>query len=324
MAKTAVSSKSKDSHKENLPVDKPTPTSKVQQGAAPVGSHKRPGSPSHSTCKVSKKAKGILATPAPVTHTPGTCAKSTRKPPAIISCESVSSEDSDRNNSQDELEPEAEDEEPSNDELQKLDGEALRETLTSENPHWASNSMDCHDDCMASGICDEQQENNEHNNSTPSKHALNRQAEVPVWSDSVADNKAESADKDTNKDSALGTIPALSSDIDPVNAEWPSEAHCIPLQPGSMNLSLTVQPHFVRALIKAAICQVTGDILVVDAYPPMTSINDYFQNLLVNIANDDLDLEVLSFRIQTDILFVDYILRLVRLTFDIALLTIDC
>ncbi|KAG6875257.1 hypothetical protein C0993_010129, partial [Termitomyces sp. T159_Od127] len=214
----------------------------------------------------------------------------TQASPAIISHESVSSEDSNRDNSQDESKPEAEDEEPSNDKLQKLDGEALHKTLTSENLHWASNSMDCHDDCMASGICDEQQDNNKHNKSTPSKRALDCQAEVPVWSDSVADNKAESADKDTNKDSALGTTPALSSDIDPVNVEWPSEVHYIPPQPGLRNLSLTVQPHFVRALIKPAIHQVTGDILFVDSYPPMTSINDYFQNLLVNIANDDLDL----------------------------------
>ncbi|KAF8065172.1 hypothetical protein FPV67DRAFT_1628477 [Lyophyllum atratum] len=93
------------------------------------------------------------------------------------------------------------------------------------------------------------------------------------------------------------------------NSAWPLQAHYVPPPPGSRNLALTAQPAPVHALIKAAIRQVTGDALVVDAYPSPATIDDYFCQLLIGIAKD-LGFLALSDRIAIDKALCDYISRL--------------
>lgn len=73
-------------------------------------------------------------------------------------------------------------------------------------------------------------------------------------------------------------------DIHHVNKGWHTDAHYIPPQAGAQIISIKAQPPTLQAVIKAAICKVTGDALFITAYPSAVTIGDYYSDILKRLA----------------------------------------
>ncbi|KAF8056056.1 hypothetical protein FPV67DRAFT_1678529 [Lyophyllum atratum] len=254
----------------------------------------------------------------------------------------VMSEDEDADEDPYEREP-SDEEEDYDDELENLDPKSLKKALVAERARWAAPQSDGDDEddfkvpdedielstCSdieegAAGDVDDEGTRPRRSGGGSSKRARDRRAEVPMWNtDEVEESAADEAvaDEDAAAEAIANEAKPEASDAEssspttltpfilPVNAAWPSSAHYVPLLPGSRNLSLTVQPPNVRAVIKAAIRQVTGDALFNDAYPPAPSIDGYLHQMLIRLANE-LSLFALRDRLTIDRVLVSHISRL--------------
>ncbi|KAG6825967.1 hypothetical protein H0H92_001683 [Tricholoma furcatifolium] len=276
-------------------------------GAAPTGSRKRASSPTPLQADAPKKVKHQKAQIVAGARVATTCGRATRKAPAIIGpgsdseseddvnskpstaravsdAEVDSDEDNDNEDNSGEEELEANDD---NDDMENLDAEAIGQALASERPCFAGKPQhkDGNNELTAEVLV--------------SKRALERKAEVPEW---VKDEESDTSHGPVDTSGAT----TANSDIDTINVNWPLEAHYVPPQSGSRTISLTAQPHYVRALVRAAIRQCSGDALFIDAYPSPTTINAYFRGMFIDIANE-MDLEAFSLRLQTDNILLDHL-----------------
>ncbi|KAG6808410.1 hypothetical protein H0H92_004235 [Tricholoma furcatifolium] len=273
------------------------PTGTRKRAASPPsaqGIHKRAGSP--ATAQASKKVKTVAPAAARVANRKaptaiGSESDSDDEPPIHGSTVTVAEADLDSDDNDDDYENSGEDEideedsELFDDGLEKLDADDIKHTLASERPSFASTKE------------------NKATEASVSKRALARQAEVPEW---VADDDTNDTVSDAPTESTLvGSVTHGSSDYDTVNSGWPVDAHYVPPQPGSRNISLIAQPQYLRAFVREAIRQSLGDALFVDAHPSPTTSNDYFRSILVDLANEDL-----SLRLQSDNILLEHISRI--------------
>ncbi|KAG5648652.1 hypothetical protein H0H81_006790, partial [Sphagnurus paluster] len=90
---------------------------------------------------------------------------------------------------------------------------------------------------------------------------------------------------------------------------WTSEAGFVPPQPGCRSISLTLQPHPLRTVIRATINQIIGDMLFVDAYPSPATINTNYVNLLIQFT-EQYEFFELRDRLMTDKAMVEHVRRL--------------
>ncbi|KAF8237329.1 hypothetical protein L208DRAFT_1375693 [Tricholoma matsutake] len=71
-----------------------------------------------------------------------------------------------------------------------------------------------------------------------------------------------------------------------VNKGWKLGAHYVPPQSGACIISIKNQSSSLQSVIKAAICEVTGDALFKTTYPSAVTIVDHLCNLLKQLAKD--------------------------------------
>jgi hypothetical protein len=95
-----------------------------------------------------------------------------------------------------------------------------------------------------------------------------------------------------------------------VNKGWNLDAHYIPPQAGSRNVSIKAQPPSLQAVIKAAIREITGDALFISAYPSAVTSADYYCDVLKNCA-ERLHLDALCDRFENDRKFAEVVSRIV-------------
>lgn len=96
-----------------------------------------------------------------------------------------------------------------------------------------------------------------------------------------------------------------------VNKDWERDAHYVPPQPGARIISIKAQSPSLQLVIKAAIREVTGDVLFVTAYPSAVTVTDYYHNILKKSAENP-NLNILRDRFERDHKFVAVISRVVR------------
>ncbi|KAF5384126.1 hypothetical protein D9615_003229 [Tricholomella constricta] len=242
--------------------------------------------------------------------------------------------DEDEDDNLSDMYQQSDEEEPDNDdnELEGLDPKSLKSMLTGERPQWAVQDADVDDLLSAEGPdvgmdlevdeldVDQDLDVDGQYSSMPndeethlSKRALARRAEVPKWSDVDAQAKA------TRQSSANSTHAAPSNAISLNDNEdqWPAEAHYVPPQSGSRNISLTAQPPVIYTVIKVAIRRVIGDALFVDAYPSTASFDDYVRSISMDIA-EELEYDALYERLEVDTALVEYISRLIETSFGLG------
>ncbi|KAG6836265.1 hypothetical protein H0H93_009625 [Arthromyces matolae] len=203
--------------------------------------------------------------------------------------------------------------------LEGLDAQSLRKTLASEaspRPQWSkskaqrkaqeednvlnvpeydlelttASELDDHDHHH-----DEDDDEDEVPAQAISHRAKARLAEVPAWaSDTEQDNIPTTTTKPHNEDG--GMIYSIDAQYTPPDA-------------GSA-LRLSDQPANAKAMIKAAIRQVSGDCLFEDGYPSVDQMQAYHTKVLVG-ACDALgsDFELLGYRVSRDRAMVGHISR---------------
>lgn len=78
-----------------------------------------------------------------------------------------------------------------------------------------------------------------------------------------------------------------SDDVDDdVNANWGSEAHYTPIQPGTRALAVLSQPEPMKKTLRAAFRRVVGDAMFVSAYPAInpSEVQSYQRSVLYECA----------------------------------------
>ncbi|KAG6907624.1 hypothetical protein DXG01_008160 [Tephrocybe rancida] len=318
--------------KSNNPVNCASKTPAKGKAAEPSGSCKHPASQSCGPSKTSKKAKGSRSTckaPAAI-HSASeseeeTVAATTTRKGKSRAVAPISGSDSDHNGEYED-EGEGEKGECSEDEWEMLNPE----TLSSERPHWAGDNDDAENEHPAPSkrALDRQAEVPTWNDDSsdapevinaPQAAATNGLATAPAMNGNglapaaptmngnglAITATAPGANGTTAAAIAATPIQAI-SDYDVINSQWPPDAHYVPPAAGSRSIALMAQPRFMRALIKAGIYQVTTNLLFVDAFPSVTTINDYYRVVLVDKAAA-LDIESLVDRINNDSVLLDHI-----------------
>ncbi|KAG5654271.1 hypothetical protein H0H81_005120 [Sphagnurus paluster] len=321
--------------------------SSVRQTVAAASSKKRAASPSLPQQPAAKKGKG--STPASANRltqkpkvTPKVSSKaSTRRPPANINSDvedlstdhhipprhhGAVSEDEDHDERLGDEDPDADSEEIENedDSLDLLDPMTLKKALLAERAHWAAQveSEDDDDEYMVpkaidSGNGEDLADNPELDLDNDddvdeeigikpvkaSKRARARRDEVPVW------NSAEPEPIISDDESAATSSPHPPPMVADVNDAWPDEAHYVPPLPGARTIRINSQPPPLSTLIKAAIRQVIGDALFVDAYPSVSTIDNYFLQVLTDIGAH-LEFPILVDRISVDRVLFSHIGRI--------------
>jgi hypothetical protein len=109
---------------------------------------------------------------------------------------------------------------------------------------------------------------------------------------------------------------AATGNLHHVNKGWHANAHYIPPQAGARMISIKVQPSTLQAIIKAAICEVTGDALFITAYRSAVAITDYYSDILKRSAKN-LNSDVLYDHFAKDRKFAEVISRTVSLLYFI-------
>jgi hypothetical protein len=71
-----------------------------------------------------------------------------------------------------------------------------------------------------------------------------------------------------------------------INKGWDTEAHLVPPNLGSCGICVKAQHPTLQAVIKAAICEVTGDALFVTAFPSVITTTSYFHDTLSTLAKN--------------------------------------
>jgi hypothetical protein len=102
------------------------------------------------------------------------------------------------------------------------------------------------------------------------------------------------------------------ADLHNINKGWHADAHYVPPQAGARIISIKAQPSMLQAVIKAAIREVTGDVMFITAYPSTVTIAEYYGNILKKSA-ENLNFNALRDRFVKDPKFAEVISRVVSL-----------
>jgi hypothetical protein len=95
-----------------------------------------------------------------------------------------------------------------------------------------------------------------------------------------------------------------------VNKGWDLDAHYVPPQAGARVISIKAQPSSLRAVIKAAIHETTGDALFITAYPSAVTVAAYYCDVLKSCAEKH-HLDMLCDRFEKDRKSAEVISRVV-------------